>query len=81
VYRNTVGANSLLELGVLPDDTGAIPADQMALLQARLRAAEENGSVITLVFCTLKCRDSETIFGAAILLRLLSPQQTALGRL
>lgn len=34
VYRNTVGANSLLELGVLPDDTGVIPADQMAVLQA-----------------------------------------------
>ena len=34
VYRNTVGANSVLELGVLPDSTGAIPADQMALLQA-----------------------------------------------
>jgi alpha-L-fucosidase len=33
VYKNTVGANSLLELGVLPDDTGAIPADQMAALQ------------------------------------------------
>ena len=33
VYKNTVGANSLLELGVLPDDTGAIPADQMAVLQ------------------------------------------------
>lgn len=34
VYRNTVGANSVLELGVLPDDTGIIPADQMAVLQA-----------------------------------------------
>ena len=34
VYRNTVGANSVLELGVLPDSTGAIPADQMAVLQA-----------------------------------------------
>ncbi len=34
VYRNTVGANALLELGVLPDDTGNIPADQMAVLQA-----------------------------------------------
>ena len=33
VYKNTVGANSLLELGVLPDATGAIPADQMAVLQ------------------------------------------------
>lgn len=33
VYRNTVGSNSLLELGVLPDDTGAIPADQMGVLQ------------------------------------------------
>lgn len=33
VYRNTVGANSVLELGVLPDDTGRIPADQMAVLQ------------------------------------------------
>ncbi len=33
VYKNTVGANSVLELGVLPDDTGAIPADQMAVLQ------------------------------------------------
>ena len=33
VYKNTVGANSLLELGVLPDNTGAIPADQMAILQ------------------------------------------------
>ena len=33
VYRNTVGANSLLELGVLPDNTGSIPADQMAVLQ------------------------------------------------
>ena len=34
VYRNTVGANSVLELGVLPDNTGNIPADQMAVLQA-----------------------------------------------
>lgn len=34
VYLNTVGANSLLELGVLPDNTGSIPADQMAVLQA-----------------------------------------------
>jgi len=34
VYRNTVGANALLELGVLPDNTGSIPADQMAVLQA-----------------------------------------------
>lgn len=34
VYRNTVGANSVLELGVLPDNTGSIPSDQMALLQA-----------------------------------------------
>jgi hypothetical protein len=34
VYRNTVGANSVLELGVLPDNTGSIPADQMAVLQA-----------------------------------------------
>ncbi len=34
VYRNTVGANSVLELGVLPDNTGNIPSDQMALLQA-----------------------------------------------
>ena len=34
VYRNTVGANALLELGVLPDDTGNIPADQMSVLQA-----------------------------------------------
>jgi alpha-L-fucosidase len=34
VYLNTVGANSLLELGILPDDTGAIPADQMAVLQS-----------------------------------------------
>ena len=33
VYRNTVGANALLELGVLPDNTGSIPADQMAVLQ------------------------------------------------
>ncbi len=33
VYRNTVGANSVLELGVLPDDTGVIPEDQMAVLQ------------------------------------------------
>lgn len=33
VYLNTVGANSLLELGVLPDNTGSIPDDQMALLQ------------------------------------------------
>ena len=33
VYKNTVGANSLLELGVLPDNTGSIPADQMAVLQ------------------------------------------------
>ena len=34
VYRNTVGTNSVLELGVLPDATGSIPADQMAVLQA-----------------------------------------------
>ena len=34
VYLNTVGANSVLELGVLPDDTGVIPADQFAVLQA-----------------------------------------------
>lgn len=34
MYLNTVGANSVLELGVLPDDTGSIPADQMALLQS-----------------------------------------------
>jgi alpha-L-fucosidase len=34
VYRNTVGSNSVLELGVLPDNTGSIPADQMAVLQA-----------------------------------------------
>jgi len=33
VYRNTVGANALLELGVLPDNTGSIPADQMQVLQ------------------------------------------------
>jgi hypothetical protein len=33
VYLNTVGTNSLLELGVVPDATGAIPADQMAVLQ------------------------------------------------
>jgi hypothetical protein len=33
VYRNTVGNNALLELGVLPDNTGSIPADQMAVLQ------------------------------------------------
>jgi hypothetical protein len=34
VYRNTVGANSVLELGVLPDNNGLIPADQLAVLQA-----------------------------------------------
>jgi len=34
VYRNSVGANALLELGVFPDDTGNIPADQFALLRA-----------------------------------------------
>ena len=34
VYRNTVGANSVLELGVLPDNNGVIPADQMAVLQS-----------------------------------------------
>ncbi len=34
VYRNTVGANSVLELGVLPDNTGFIPQDQMQLLQS-----------------------------------------------
>jgi hypothetical protein len=34
VYRNTVGTNSLLELGVLPDNTGSIPSDQMQVLQA-----------------------------------------------
>lgn len=34
VYRNTVGANALLELGVVPDDTGNIPSDQFAVLQA-----------------------------------------------
>ena len=28
-----MGANALLELGVLPDNTGSIPADQMAVLQ------------------------------------------------
>ena len=36
VYRNTVGANAVLELGVLPDNTGSIPSDQMALLQVSL---------------------------------------------
>jgi alpha-L-fucosidase len=34
VYRNTVGANALLEMGVFPDDTGNIPADQFAVLTA-----------------------------------------------
>ena len=34
IYRNTVGANALLELGVVPDDTGNIPPPQFALLQA-----------------------------------------------
>jgi hypothetical protein len=34
VYRNTVGANSNLELGVLPDNTGNIPSDQFAVLAA-----------------------------------------------
>jgi alpha-L-fucosidase len=34
VYRNTVGANSNLELGVLPDNTGNIPSDQFAVLEA-----------------------------------------------
>ena len=33
MYRNTVGHNALLELGVLPDNTGSIPSDQMAVLQ------------------------------------------------
>jgi hypothetical protein len=33
VYRNTVGHNSVLELGLLPDNTGFVPADQMAALQ------------------------------------------------
>ena len=33
MYRNTVGSNALLELGVLPDNTGSIPSDQMAVLQ------------------------------------------------
>jgi alpha-L-fucosidase len=33
VYRNTVGVNALLEMGVFPDDTGNIPADQFALLR------------------------------------------------
>ena len=32
VYRNTVGANSNLELGVLPDNTGNIPSDQFNVL-------------------------------------------------
>lgn len=34
VYRNTVGSNSVLELGVLPDNTGSIPSDQMQVLQS-----------------------------------------------
>eukprot|EP00759_Apiculatamorpha_spiralis_P050273 PhF_6_TR4543/c0_g1_i2/m.6399 len=34
VYVNTVGRNSLLEIGVLPDNTGSIPQEQMTLLQA-----------------------------------------------
>jgi hypothetical protein len=33
VYRRSVGANSFLKLGVIPDKTGNIPADQMELLQ------------------------------------------------
>jgi len=32
VYLNTVGTNSVLELGIEPDATGIIPADQMTLL-------------------------------------------------
>lgn len=34
VYRNTVGANALLEIGVVPDNTGNIPPEQLAVLQA-----------------------------------------------
>lgn len=33
MYHTTVGSSSVLELGVMPDDTGFVPADQMQLLQ------------------------------------------------
>ena len=65
VYKNTVGANSLLELGVLPDDTGSIPADQMAVLQslgdyirtchspeAAIAATNGTGASLTLTFAS-----------------------------
>jgi alpha-L-fucosidase len=65
VYKNTVGANSLLELGVLPDNTGNIPADQMSVLQglgdyirachspeAAVAATNGTGASLTLTFST-----------------------------
>ena len=49
VYRNTVGSNALLELGVLPDNTGSIPADQMGVLQGLgdyVRACHSNEAAV-----------------------------------
>ena len=82
VYKNTVGANSVLELGVLPDDTGSIPADQMAVLQGlgdyirtchspQAALASTNGTAASL----------HMAFPAALVDRVILQEDMALGQL